>query len=190
MPKLAKSGRSLYSYQKERLLYIVNTKRSIITKLSLFFVAVSAFATIASIQSFTSPTYVYADTTPPRTYQCEGDATKCPCPTTGTEEERKYCTDPVFQNCGVNPNTNSYKKCTADNNLFKFYVNPFIAALSFIVGLAVVIGIIVGGIQYASSAGDPKQMAEGKRHIWSAILALLVYLFLFAMLNFLIPGGL
>jgi hypothetical protein len=95
----------------------------------------------------------------------------------------------VFKNCKQDKNTQAYTNCRANNDLFKTYVNPFIAFLSFAVGLAVVIGVIIGGMQYITSAGDPQKAATGKRHIWNAIIAMLVYLFLFALLNFLIPGG-
>lgn len=124
---------------------------------------------------------------PPPSSQCTGDVTQCVCP--ADKPDAGNCRDPAFANCKQDKDSQQYKDCRANNNLFKRYINPIIAFLSFAVGLAVVIGIIAGGIQYATSAGDAQKAAEGKRHIWSAIFALLIYLFLFALLNFLIPGG-
>jgi uncharacterized membrane protein YjgN (DUF898 family) len=75
-------------------------------------------------------------------------------------------------------------------DLITKYVNPFIYFLSAFVGVAVVISIIIGGIQYGSSGGDSSKVTAAKNRIRNSILALITYLFLFALLNFLIPGGL
>jgi hypothetical protein len=101
------------------------------------------------------------------------------------------CDNASFQDCSslYKQHSPQYEACAKSNNLFDRYLNPFIRFLSIAVGLAVVIGILIGGLQYIASAGDPQKAAAGKKHIWNAVLALIVYLFLFAMLNFLIPGG-
>ncbi len=70
------------------------------------------------------------------------------------------------------------------------YLNPAIQLMSAAAGIAISISIVIGGIQYASSAGDPQQAAAAKARIRNAIIALLAFLFLYALLNFLIPGGL
>ncbi len=78
---------------------------------------------------------------------------------------------------------------TAQACLFAKYINPVIAMLSVVVGLVAVIGIIIGAIQFSSSAGDPQKAANGKNHIRNALVGLLAYLLLFALLQFLVPGG-
>lgn len=83
-------------------------------------------------------------------------------------------------------NCASASKC----DLVQQYLNPFINFLAALVGVAVVISIVIGGIQYGSSAGDPQKAAAAKSRIRNSIIALLTFLFLFALLNFLIPGGL
>jgi hypothetical protein len=70
------------------------------------------------------------------------------------------------------------------------YVNPLINVLSAAVGLIVVIMIIIGGIQYASAGGDSKKVADAKARITNALIALLTFIFLFAVLQWLVPGGL
>ncbi|TAH36618.1 hypothetical protein EYC59_00375 [Candidatus Saccharibacteria bacterium] len=70
------------------------------------------------------------------------------------------------------------------------YLNPAIQFMSALVGIAVTISIVIGGVQYASSAGDPQAAAAAKARIRNSIIALLTFLFLYALLNFLIPGGL
>ena len=73
--------------------------------------------------------------------------------------------------------------------LYAKYVNPLINLLSALVGVVVVVGVIVGAIQFSSSAGDPQKAANGKNHIRNALLGLLAYLLLYAFLQFLVPGG-
>lgn len=71
------------------------------------------------------------------------------------------------------------------------YINPIIN--KFLVPLAiiaVIIGIIWGAITYITSGGDPQRVALGKNRITKALLGLLAFIFLYAMLNWLIPGGL
>lgn len=73
--------------------------------------------------------------------------------------------------------------------LFAKYVNPVINLLSALVGIVVVIAIIIGGIQFSTSAGDPQKAAAGKKHIANALFGLLAYLLLYAFLQFIVPGG-
>lgn len=70
------------------------------------------------------------------------------------------------------------------------YLNPVIVTLGALTGIAVVIGIVMGGIQYASSAGDPQRAAKGKASITKALIGLVSFLFLYSMLQFFSPGGL
>ena len=73
--------------------------------------------------------------------------------------------------------------------LFAKYINPAIQLLSALVGVVVVIAVIMGAIEYSSSAGDPQKANSGRQHITNALLALLAYILLYAFLEFLIPGG-
>lgn len=79
---------------------------------------------------------------------------------------------------------------TAGCDLIKTYINPFINFLSIAFGLIAVISIIIGGIQYSASQGDPQKSAQAKTRISNTMLAIFAYLFLYVLLQFLIPGGL
>ncbi len=79
---------------------------------------------------------------------------------------------------------------TPMNCLTAKYINPTVRLLSYAVGVAVVIAIIAGGIRYSSSGGDPQKTEAGKKMITKALFALVTYLFLFSVLQFLSPGGL
>lgn len=89
------------------------------------------------------------------------------------------------------PAVNNSIACTKSScPIVAKYINPLISLLTVIVGLAVVIGIIIGAIQVITSAGDPQKAASGRDHVRNAIIALVAYIFLFGFLQFLIPGGL
>lgn len=70
------------------------------------------------------------------------------------------------------------------------FVNPAIKFLSAGVGLIVTIMIIIAGIQYSMAGGDPQKVAAAKSKITNAIVALVTYIFFFALLQWLWPGGL
>jgi hypothetical protein len=73
--------------------------------------------------------------------------------------------------------------------IFTKYVNPFVKFFAALVGVAVVISVIWGALLYQSSAGDPGKVAAAKGKIYQAIIALVIFLFLMAALQWLIPGG-
>jgi hypothetical protein len=76
------------------------------------------------------------------------------------------------ENCSINSKVNS--------------VTNFLSAG---VGIIIVIMIIVGGIQYTTAGGDPQKVASAKGHILNAIIALVAFFFLFAFLQWVVPGG-
>lgn len=91
------------------------------------------------------------------------------------------CTDPA-----ADPKAT----CSKDNcDLIKKYVNPAITLLTAVFGIIAVISLIVGGIQYSSSGGDPQKVGAAKKRIQNTIVAVIAYFFLYSFLQFLIPGG-
>lgn len=75
------------------------------------------------------------------------------------------------------------------NCLIKHIVRPFLLFLTSIAAVLVVIQLIVGGIQYSSAGGDPSKVAAAKKRISNAIFTLAAFIFLWAFLQYLIPGG-
>lgn len=61
--------------------------------------------------------------------------------------------------------------------------------LSAAVGVVVIAMLILGGINYITAGGDANASKAGKERITNALIALAVYLFAFAFLQWLIPGG-
>lgn len=76
-----------------------------------------------------------------------------------------------------------------DNCKFLAFLVGAVKALSAVVGVVVVITIVVGGIQYSTARNNPQAVASAKKKIFMAVLALVIYLFGFAFLNWLVPGG-
>lgn len=69
------------------------------------------------------------------------------------------------------------------------YINPAISLFSLSFGLIATISLILGGIQFSASEGDPQKAASAKSRISNTIIAIFAYLFLYTFLQFLIPGG-
>lgn len=106
--------------------------------------------------------------------------------TTGPKNPSPTCTG---SSCSPTP-TGGGSNCDSSScDLVALYVNPFIRLLSIIVGLVVAASLIMGGIQYSSSSGDPQKASAAKSRISNTLLALFAYALLYAFLNFLIPGG-
>jgi hypothetical protein len=105
-------------------------------------------------------------------------STSCPSGTSPISASDTTCEDDAI-------------KCVNDNcDLIQKYINPAIDLLSAVFGTIAVISIIIGGIQYTSSGGDPQKVAESKKRLTNTIISLVAFLFLYAFLQFLIPGGL
>ncbi|HEX7963770.1 MAG TPA: hypothetical protein VF466_04240 [Candidatus Saccharimonadales bacterium] len=70
------------------------------------------------------------------------------------------------------------------------YVQPVILLLTASIGVFAVISYIVAAIQYSSAGDDPSAVSKAKNRAFKTTIGLLAYFFLFAFLNFLVPGGL
>jgi len=124
-----------------------------------------------SSSSGSSEPVCYSDTKPGQTVKC------FPCPGGQKVPSKEDCPSDDCQtisNCGI----------------IKDYVNPGIKLLAALVGVASVISIVVAGIQYSSSGGEPAKASAAKNRIRNTIIALAVFALLYLGLNFLIPGGL
>ena len=70
------------------------------------------------------------------------------------------------------------------------YLKDVLKLISGAVGITIIIRIITAGIQYISSFGDPSNIKNAKSRLINAMIALLLFLMMFAILQFLVPGGL
>jgi hypothetical protein len=79
--------------------------------------------------------------------------------------------------------------CQARGNPILDMTFGIVRFLSDGVGLVIVGSLIVGGIQYTTSRGDPQATAKAMGRIQSTIIALLIFIFSYAILNYIIPSG-
>lgn len=94
--------------------------------------------------------------------------------------------------CGAS-NQNPYTPaidigCKGQGNPIADAAFAFIRFASDGVGLVVIGSIIYGGIQYTGSRGDPQSTAMAINRIRSSVFALLIFIFAYAILNYLVPG--
>lgn len=79
--------------------------------------------------------------------------------------------------------------CKGEGNPIADMAFAIIRFLSDGVGLVIIVSIIIAGIQYSSSRGDPQSVAKAVKRIQSALMALLIYIFGYAILNYIIPNS-
>lgn len=69
------------------------------------------------------------------------------------------------------------------------YMQDGINLLTGLAGLAITASVIIGGIQYSTSGGNPQAASAAKKRISNAFLALLALVFLYTFLQWIVPGG-
>ena len=69
------------------------------------------------------------------------------------------------------------------------FVDPLLKFLAAGVGVIVVIMVIVGGVQYVTANGNPQAAQNARKKIINALIAFTTFIFLYALLEWLIPGG-
>lgn len=79
--------------------------------------------------------------------------------------------------------------CRGKGNPIVDLAFAIIRILSIGVGIVVVGSIIVAGIQYTTAGGDPQKTAAAIKRISNTVGALVLYIFAYALLNWLIPAG-
>lgn len=79
--------------------------------------------------------------------------------------------------------------CTESDNPILGYLGGIINFLMGGVLLVVTAMIIVGGIQYITAGGVPQKLEAARKRIINAVIALVTFLFLYGILQWLIPGG-
>jgi hypothetical protein len=116
--------------------------------------------------------------------------------TTAAECRASTLTNDNFNDKGVFEGYDDYReRCACKDSLapercgITSYLQLFINVLSGLVGVVIVIMVAVGGVQYASSRDNPQQTAAAKNRIRDALLALVIFIFTFAFLQWLVPGG-
>lgn len=96
------------------------------------------------------------------------------------------CTSTLPTDCGGS----NQSACEINGNkIITDVINPAIKIFSIVVGVVAVIMLIIAGIIYSASQDDPKRITLAKKIIIDVVIGIVVYVFLFAILNFLLPQG-
>jgi hypothetical protein len=79
--------------------------------------------------------------------------------------------------------------CASYHNGIEDLIFAVIRFLSDGVGLIIIVSVIIGGIQYILSRGDPNATAKAVNRLVSTVVALIIFIFAYAILNYVIPAG-
>ena len=74
---------------------------------------------------------------------------------------------------------------------FSLSISSNIAIIRFLslgVGLVIAFSLVVSGLQYIGSQGNPDNTNKSISRIRNSIIALILYIFAFAILNYVVPG--
>ena len=139
----------------------------------LLLLSVATGVVVSSVPAYASPI----------AYVAVGKGSACPLPDGGTgvvqSDGRTCCPS----------RGGSGQDASASSCLFSKYINPAIQLMAAIIGIAVVIAIVLGAIEYITSGGDPQRASAGKKRITNALIGLAAFLLLYAFLQFIVPGG-
>lgn len=109
------------------------------------------------------------------------------CPDEANPGKGIYC-------CGktqtsVDFNCESNKNDTTGSLTITSLIVTIINFLAIGVGIAVVGGIVWGSLWYTTANGNAGQAQQGISIIINSVIGLVLFLFMWAMINFLVPGG-
>jgi hypothetical protein len=85
-------------------------------------------------------------------------------------------------------NGNTAQTCLKNNTIVKD-INTIVNFLSALIGIVVIGVIILGGIQYTLAGDNASATGAAKQRIINGLIALVAFIFTFAFLQWLIPGG-
>lgn len=97
--------------------------------------------------------------------------------------------DTATQCNGVNTFFNWECTGTDGESIILGLLSTFLNWMAVGVSVAVLIGLVVGAVMYASSGGNEAQAKKAMEYIRNAITALILYFIMYAALQYLIPGG-
>jgi len=79
--------------------------------------------------------------------------------------------------------------CIAKDQVLMFWIKGILQFLATGVGVAVVGGIVWGGILFMTARDNASQTQKAVYIITNAVVGLILFIMLYAIMNFLIPGG-
>lgn len=108
-----------------------------------------------------------------------------PCPTATTSPSADFKGNP----CGGTVTVGIDVGCTGKDNPIYDYVRGIVKFATVIFGILAVLMIVVTGIQYITSSGNPTAVASAKKRLVNVIISIVLYFLMVGILGYLIPGG-
>jgi hypothetical protein len=101
-------------------------------------------------------------------------------------DQKEIC----YDKCKLSGASNDPGCSDISKNPIYVYMKNIINIMTVGVAIVVVLMIVIRGLQYSWARDNAQKTTEAKDGIVNAIVAILLYIFAYAILNFLIPGGL
>lgn len=93
--------------------------------------------------------------------------------------------EPQGGGLGATPQTDDEIKA---NPIFK-RLQTIVNFLTVGVALVITISVVIAGFQYITSKGDPSKTKAAVDRLWNAGIAVFLYVFMYVIISWLIPGG-
>lgn len=107
-----------------------------------------------------------------------------------TDQKTVQCGDnQVAVGVSINGNNCINKGTKLEDNVIVVWLSMIIKFLTVGVGLAAVGGVVYGGFLYLTAQGNSGKTQKGVTTIMNALVGVLLYALTFAIVNFIIPGG-
>ena len=153
--------------------------------LGIIYASVVTLALAVGVGLLATPQQVKAanEPCPNGTFPTNNTNGPCVCPD-GTQQITVSIDSNDSHCIPINPNSASL----SDNPIF-FYLKNILKFLAGGIGLAVVGGIVYGGYMYITARANAGQVEKAKVVIINSVIGLILFIFMFAILQFLIPGG-
>lgn len=102
----------------------------------------------------------------------------------GAYKDSKECDDGK-----VKTNFFGNDQCIDGQDGIFMVLNVLLSVLTWGIGIAGTLGIVISGIQYMTAKDDPVQMTKAKNRLIQIIIGLAIYAVMWAFLQWLLPGG-
>lgn len=80
------------------------------------------------------------------------------------------------------------KNCLAKNPIVKD-INTIVNGLAGMIAVVCVVMIVLGGIKYSLARNNPQEITNARNHIINAVFAMICFMLIWALLQYLVPGG-
>lgn len=107
----------------------------------------------------------------------------------GTDQASKCGANQVALSVPLVGNNNCIDNDPAKGGAIIIYLRLLLKFMAGLIGAVILLMLVIAGIQYITSAGDPGAIKGAKNRIINAITALVLFLSAYAILSFIVPGG-